>query len=410
MSTLSTATLMCLLTPSSPVGSSLLGYQGGYGMPVLIQGPPGVGKTTTLKDLGWRLGIPTHVFHTESAQVSDREGVLVGDGHGGVRRATDNHEVLRMFEQGTDLLIFDEINTGNEKLDGAIRRVLFDRVFARRTLPPGVAVMATCNPPEISMSGRPLSPPLANTLVHLDSEEHTTDDWLAYMQDPRVRQNSGALSHQQLQEALMDGWGAAYDTTLQRHSFFLRNQPKWLNNPPQDPEKLSRSWPSERSHSMALNLLTTCQVFNETSAAHMLLQGCVGKDAADAYFASLTDMSLPSVEEVLSGRWSPGPRSDITYAVVSAVTSRLSRKLRQESQITVELLDLAYQAWQLADKLVTSPHVTQDLALPLAKLLNERGYSTALQLRATDPRAYAISDITSRVMKHIPSIQWSTKK
>lgn len=401
-----------MFCPSEPVGVNLIPYKGRLGLPVLMLGPPGIGKTTIWRDVAASLDLPCYVFPTESLQVSDLAGVIAGDGAGGVHRVSDNEAVQYIFGEGQGLLVFDEINTGS-RLDGAIRRVLLDGKFAGASMPPRVRVVACANPPEISMSGRPLTPPLANSLVHLTAREHTAEEWVRYHMDPATAR--APASGQQLWTRLLDAWSTSYETALGWYSLFFKAHPSWMHKLPEDPDKQAGAWPSERTHTMGLNVLAACHALGDKASLPTLLEGCIGQEAAGLFLTTMRENDLPSVEDVLSGKWVPDPkRTDIMYSVTQSLVARLSHQLQVDNPRrgppVSQQLQLARQAWEYVHKVNQGNSTLQDLVLPVAKTLLQGGYASALRMTAKGPDVDAIERISKEALLAYPTLVYGGPK
>jgi hypothetical protein len=368
-----------LMTPARTVGYKIEEYTQRYGLTLLLSGPPGIGKTETLQALAAQLQMLCYTFKTESLQPSDLEGVLVGVGDGRVRRATDNEVVLAMLEVGEGIIIIDEINTRSEKLDGAIRRLFLDGVFAGRKLPGGVRVFCTTNPPDVSMSGSLLSPPLANAMAHLELEPHSKEEWLGHVSNP-TKTFVGKADLSEMQERLRKGWAASYEIALSRFSLYLNKNATQLHLLPEQPEHRAGAWPSERSNTLALNAMTTCLALGASQdVEEALVAACIGTTSAQLLYKSIKDTLLPTTEDVLNNRWAPDPnRADIVYVVEQNVRSYAERHLPK--QVTPAGVDLAYKVWRFAKQVHDQPAL-QDRCASIFRLLTAAGYGP--MLRAT---------------------------
>ena len=136
------------------------------GIPVLLWGSPGTGKTSVVRALGESLGWPTEVVIGSIREPADFAGLpVVIDGS--VQMAPPLW-AKRLASAGHGLLFLDELTTAPPAVQAAMLRVVLERVVGDLSLPEGVRVVAAANPPEEASDGWQLSPPLANRLVHLD--------------------------------------------------------------------------------------------------------------------------------------------------------------------------------------------------------------------------------------------------
>jgi MoxR-like ATPase len=136
------------------------------GVPVLLWGSPGTGKTSVVRALGESLGWPTEVVIGSIREPADFAGLpVVIDG--AVQMAPPLW-ARRLAGADHGLLFLDELTTAPPAVQAAMLRVVLERVVGDLTLPEGIRVVAAANPPEEAADGWQLSPPLANRLVHLD--------------------------------------------------------------------------------------------------------------------------------------------------------------------------------------------------------------------------------------------------
>jgi MoxR-like ATPase len=135
------------------------------GVPVLIWGPPGVGKTAAILALGRRLGLPVEVVIASIREPTDFAGLPVV--HDGEVRFAPPAWARRLAAAGKGILFLDEISTAPPAVQAALLRVVLDRVVGDLPLPPAVTIVAAANPPDMTAGGWDLAPPLANRFIHL---------------------------------------------------------------------------------------------------------------------------------------------------------------------------------------------------------------------------------------------------
>src|SRR6516165_11693296 len=143
-----------------------LGVAVAAGVPVLLWGAPGTGKTSAIRAMAGVMGLPCETVIASIREPSDFAGlpIVVGDE---VRFAPPAW-ARRLAEAGQGLLFLDELSTAPPAVQAALLRVVLERAVGDLTLPDDVAVVAAANPPEQAAGGWDLSPPLANRLCHLD--------------------------------------------------------------------------------------------------------------------------------------------------------------------------------------------------------------------------------------------------
>src|ERR1700735_4273062 len=130
------------------------------GVPVLLWGSPGTGKTSVVRALGESLGWPTEVVIGSIREPADFAGLPVVI-NGAVQMAPPLW-ARRLAEGGHGLLFLDELTTAPPAVQAAMLRVVLERVVGDLALPEGVRIVAAANPPEASPpSKRPPCEPYA---------------------------------------------------------------------------------------------------------------------------------------------------------------------------------------------------------------------------------------------------------
>lgn len=280
------ALLVALATPSP---------QGETGIPVLLWGRPGVGKSSFIEGLASpELRVTTLIASIHDP--TDFSGLPFLE-NGRVRYATP--EWVEDFRETPDGILFlDELSTAPPSVQAALLRVVFERRVGFTPLPPGVRIVAAANPPDLMVGGWELSPPLRNRFVHLQWD---------IPEDLYIR-------------ALSRGWEAGHLPTIDpaRHrealsqwkihiGGFLRLRPDALHG---NPEEDAFGFASPRSWDFAASLLASCELLGYApgdragSGQHVvlsLLAGCLGEATALQLVEHLVNLRLPDPLSVLRG-------------------------------------------------------------------------------------------------------------
>lgn len=289
------------------------------GVPVLIWGPPGVGKTAAVMAMGRRLGLPVETVIASIREPSDFLGLPVVDG-GEVHFAPPAW-ARRLAEAGRGILFLDEISTAPPAVQAALLRVVLDRVVGDLELPPAVAVVAAANPPELAAGGWDLSPPLANRFIHVHWRVDPADwaqEFPGYW---------GSAPH--VPGLDPDIWARARAVV----AGFIRARPALLLQVPKSAEAQGRAWPSPRSWDHASRALAAVlQAGGSAADAAELITGAVGEGPGLEFVSWARDLDLPDPETVLANPTSfhLPPRGDQAYAVLAAVAAAVASRPTRE--------------------------------------------------------------------------------
>ena len=280
------ALLVALATPA-PRGTT--------GIPVLLWGRPGVGKSSFIEGLADdKLRVTTLIASIHDP--TDFSGLPVLE-NGSVRYAAPRW--VQDFGETDGILFLDELSTAPPSVQAALLRVVFERRVGFTPLPDGVRIVAAANPPDLMVGGWELSPPLRNRFVHLN--------W-----DIPAELYRGALTDGWARVALPRIDPAAHERVLQRIkirvSGFLRLHPDALHG---DPEEGNFGFASPRTWDYAASLLAGCEVLGIRPADSdpdgqgvllQLLAGCLGDGVAIPFVEYLRDIRLPAAEDLLDGK------------------------------------------------------------------------------------------------------------
>jgi len=244
-------------------------------VPLLLWGPPGVGKTQKWLRTARDLRRPIHVLIASIRDPTD----FYGFPHPNVeRRCVEYLPPNWARELGKHGIIFlDELSSARPAVQDALLRIIIDRVVGDFQLPDDVYVCAAANPPEQTASGFSLSLPLQNRFVHVEYKPSVEEFgqqfptlWSADVVCPHRTKIAGFIGH----------------------------SPSFLLVVPKQQDLVSSyAWPSPRSWEMAAKLL-------RTSNGQADIAPAVGADAASAFVAWQAKLRVPSAEELLTGaRW-----------------------------------------------------------------------------------------------------------
>jgi MoxR-like ATPase len=266
----------------------------GHHTPVMLWGPPGVGKSQMVAQVGERHGVSVIDIRLSQMEPSDLRGIPFRS-DGLVEWAVPAMLPDEKRHGAAGILFLDEINSAPPSVSAAAYQLILDRRLGEYQVPAGWAIFAAGNRQGDRGVTYAMPAPLANRFAHFEVEAYL-DDWVLW----------------------------AYQRGIdERIIAFLRFRPELLFD--FDPAHNPVAFPSPRSWEFAHRAL---QKFGE---AHQLLvetlQACVGSAAgieAAAFIRSLD--KLPDLDAILRREPVPIPREiDLQYAVASALVARALR-------------------------------------------------------------------------------------
>ncbi len=289
------------------------------GVPVLLWGPPGTGKSSVVQELAQAMGWPCEVVIASIREPSDFAGLpIVVDG--GVRFAPPTW-ATSLAASGRGLLFLDEISTAPPAVQAALLRVVLERNVGDLQLPDDVVVVAAANPPDQAADGWDLSAPLANRFCHLDwatDAATVAEGFTAGFPTPEVPDLGPDRS--------LIG-GRVRTRSRAEVATFLLLRPGVVTAPPTDRAAAGRAWPSPRTWEMAADLLAATRVVGTSAEVRAaLVCGCVGQGVGIEFLAWLAELDLPDPESVLAdpAAFELPERGDRAYAVLTSVAAAVA--------------------------------------------------------------------------------------
>jgi hypothetical protein len=272
----------------------------GHHTPVMLWGPPGVGKSQIVAQVAARHGVPVVDIRLSQMEPSDLRGIPF--------RVDDRVEwaVPSMLPDAhrhwpAGILFLDEITSAPPSVSAAAYQLILDRRLGDYRVPPGWAIFAAGNRQGDRGVTYAMPAPLANRFSHFEVDVNL-DDWAA--------------------------WSYANGID-ERLVAFLRFKPELLFD--FDPAKNAggeMAFPSPRSWEFAHRAL---QKFADHSALLAgALAACVGQAAGIECAAFIDSLDrLPDLDAICAGTEASMPvEIDLQYAVAAALAGRALRAAR----------------------------------------------------------------------------------
>jgi hypothetical protein len=288
------------------------GARAGHHTPVMLWGPPGVGKSQMVAQVAARHGARVTDIRLSQMEPSDLRGIpfRVGDL---VEWAIPAILPDARRHGPAGILFLDEINAAPPSVSAAAYQLILDRRLGEYQVPPGWIIIAAGNRQGDRGVTYTMPAPLANRFAHFEVETHL-DDWVAWAYRNRIDERVIA---------------------------FLRFRPERLFD--FDPAHNPVAFPSPRSWEFAHRALQKFVDHREILLGG--LQACVGPAAGLELHAFIENLDrMPDLEAILRGEEVPIPKEiDLQYAVASALVGKAIRAQETPEAVTVigHILDFA---------------------------------------------------------------------
>ena len=284
----------------------------GHHTPVMLWGPPGVGKSQVVAQIAARHGVKVIDIRLSQMEPSDLRGIPFRVGEHvewAVPAMLPNAE--RHGAEG--VLFLDEITSAPPTVSAAAYQLILDRRLGAYEVPPGWAIFAAGNRQGDRGVTYSMPAPLANRFSHFEFEVNL-DDWVAWAYASRIDE---------------------------RVIGFLRFRPELLFD--FDPAHNPVAFPSPRSWEFAHRALQ--KFCDHPDLLLGTLQACVGPAAGVELKAFVDNLdNLPDLDAILRGDEVPVPKEiDLQYAVASSLVGRAirARGSPEARQVFGRVLDYA---------------------------------------------------------------------
>ncbi|MCG7967736.1 MAG: MoxR family ATPase [Candidatus Thiodiazotropha taylori] len=266
----------------------------GHHTPVMLWGPPGVGKSDMVREVAQKHQAPVIDIRLSQMEPSDLRGIPFrtnGSVEWAIPSLLPNQE--RHGSQG--ILFLDEITSAPPTVSAAAYQLILDRRLGEYQVPEGWAIFAAGNRQGDRGVTYSMPAPLANRFSHFEVETNL-DDWVAW----------------------------AYRNQIdERIIAFLRFRPELLFD--FDPAHNPVAFPSPRSWEFAHRALQ--KFIDHPQLLQGALQACVGPAAGVELHAFVSSLDkMPDLDAILRGEEVSVPSEiDLQYAVASALVGRAIR-------------------------------------------------------------------------------------
>ncbi len=283
--------------------------------PVMLWGPPGVGKSQIVAQVAEKQQVPIIDLRLSQMEPSDLRGIPFRTDQGTVDWAVPSILPDSRRHQATGILFLDEINSAPPSVSAAAYQLILDRSLGEYRVPDGWAIFAAGNRQGDRGITYTMPAPLANRFSHYELDVHL-DDWVAWAHANKIDE---------------------------RVIGFLRFRPELLFE--FDPASNPVAFPTPRSWEFAHRAL---QKFAKDSNLLLgTLQACVGPAAGVELQAFIDNLQqLPDINAILRGEQVKAPTAiDLQYALASALIGHAVRAndSAQSQQIHGHILAFAHQ-------------------------------------------------------------------
>jgi len=276
------------------VEKEFVSTRSGLHTPVMLWGPPGVGKSQMVAQVAARQNTPLIDIRLSQMEPSDLRGIPFRDGDA-VEWAIPSMLPNERRHGGQGILFLDEITSAPPSVSAAAYQLILDRKLGDYDVPNGWAIIAAGNRQGDRGVTYSMPAPLANRFSHYEVDINL-DDWVAWAYANHIDER--VIAFLRFRQDLLFEFDAAQNPV---------------------------AFPSPRSWEFAHRALHKFEDHPELFSG--ALQACVGKAAGielAAFIANLDQM--PDLDAIVRGEGTDTPREiDLQYAVATALVGRAIR-------------------------------------------------------------------------------------
>ncbi len=332
----------------------------GWGLPILMIGGAGEGKSAIIESIAAACGLPCEVL-SPGERGEGAFGVIPVPRADGYLSYPMPEWSARMTDDTGGVVFVDEVTCAPPALQSPLLGLIGAKRLGGGRLGPRVRVIGAANPPEIAANGYDLSPPLANRFGWVQWDAPTCDEHRAYMMGGAT--STATKVNAKAEEArVLAEWGDAWAYAVGVEAGYLGAQPTMKNVPPRNVAQ--RAFPSDRTWEMATRALASARIHKLTDDERgVFVAAFIGEAAYATLSEYIKKTDLPNAADVLDGVVTfthDSRRLDRTYAVLSAATAIVLPKNAPKR------VDRAKKLWKLIETL-SADH--QDLGVPSIEAL-----------------------------------------
>lgn len=358
---------------------------GRIGLPYLLEGPPGGGKTSAIRRITKMAGLHFEGVASSLREPTDFIGMPVPQR---MQLTKDNAHLspdmdesimvmnyapagfaIRAAERRESLIFLDEVNTAPPAVQASLLRLLFEGVCGELELPRETRFLLAMNATQDAAGGWQLAAPLANRMGHLKWEAPAVESFTSYLMGggasiPVHREVDPVLEAAAVRNAWSDAWAMAAGVI----GGFLHARPNLLlKMPPSGSPEASKAWASPRTWDFATTAYAASIIYDLTDEeAQDSIRAFVGTGPATELYSWRRNADLPDPRQLLTKqiKFAHNPaRLDRTAAVLTACTAMVLSEKDPAAKTS-----MAGALWGIhGDIMVTAPDIAMGSVVQLCQ-------------------------------------------
>ena len=259
------------------------------GLPLMIYGDPGIGKTYVVYDYGRHFNLPTKCIIASLYESESFIGVPYVSNE--QVKYSDPELFVDFKNKNKGILFFDEINTCSKRIQNILLRIILEKVAGNLKLHPNIKVIAAGNYTNVEGNIQ-MNLALANRFVNIFEKENP-ELWSA-----GIVSGFKAPTFIRIAKDWREKWLPHYSSLI---SEYIRCNPTSLKVMPTEFEDITKmaAWPSPRTWEYAIKILAiTHDMDIKMSERKELLTSTVGPAFVHEVFQFIKERDLHSIDKI----------------------------------------------------------------------------------------------------------------
>ena len=354
--------------------------EGFWGLPLLLWGEPGTGKTSQIGSIGRNFAAYERLSPGERGE--GQFGVVPVPGADGFLHYPAPFWAQRFGEGRSGLIFVDEINTAPPALQAPLLGFVQLRTLGAHVFGPRVRLLAAANSVQDGAGAWDLAPAVANRFGHIDFSGISAGEWVSGLAGG-FADGATQFDPDAEEKRVLAAWGEANAHGRGLVGGYILAQPHRLHvKPVRGAANAGRAWPSRRSWEYVAVALASAKAHNLTEVdTDELGAAFIGQAAFNEFRVWRANADLPNAADVLDGKteWRHEPaRLDRTFAVLTACAALVAPADAVKRQAR------GGAAWELIAKVAETSaeaSIPAARALATAKLVPPAGIKTLSKIQ-----------------------------